>query len=533
MATHMQASDGKPGVFLGIVTGYAFLVAVISLIAYRVTSVWRAHCVLMALLLAVPLWFVSPKKRRLALTGWLVATGTIFLTTLSIRFLNTPPRVQTIEQSQVLNFLLGGIVAKAIVSIAGSVALSTILVLLPLLAVMYISSEWVLHMPEVGDLARRDIIRLFLAIFFHTGRPYYLVENGKITQTKPKGLLPKIGGPGLVIIKPYNAVVFEQGGKVTRIEGPGRVLTRFMEFPKEVLDLRKQWISWTAENVLTKDHVPLRFYCGVGFRIEAARDTAKRLSGPLSEEEGGQFLGIISGDYKVYQHTLYRATYGPTAAGWKLTSQAATESQLLNVVRQYALEDFYQLEEGKLVANESILDTIIKETFRRASSISSSWGVTISGFKISHFEAPAEMKEELLKMWATRYGLILEASAKKRAAVIQAAGEKQAMVTRGEGRARSIANIGRVRAKAIKGLIDQWLRSMQEAEKAELDPVIIQRFALVVEQIFRNMAEDNLAALYYIEVLEKFALSDAEKTIVVSNTLPEPMSPVLRSRGIQ
>ncbi|HFD38562.1 MAG TPA: SPFH/Band 7/PHB domain protein [Anaerolineae bacterium] len=373
---------------------------------------------------------------------------------------------------------------------------------------MYISSEWVLHMPEVGDLARRDIIRLFLAIFFHTGRPYYIVENGEITQTKPKGLLPKIGGPGLVIIKPYNAVVFEQGGRVTRIEGPGRVLTRFMEFPKEVLNLRKQWISWTAENVLTKDHIPLIFHCGVGFRIEAAKDTAKWLSRPLSEEEGGQFMGLISGDYKVYQHTLYRATYGTTAAGWRLTSQAATETQLLNVVRGYSLEDFYKLKDGGLTTDESIIGEIVQKTLSRVSKISPSWGVTITGFKISHFEAPEEMTDKLLELWAARYA--------QQRIRIEAEAEKAATILRGEGEAGAITVRELARAEAQTRMVLAIRQGLARMDPGQREALLRLRFYEAIEKIAGDPATKILLPNFRFNDFDTSSLlqdSDSEGSV--------------------
>ncbi len=530
---------GKLGIPRGLVAGYILFVALVSLVAYRLASVWVGHCVALGLLAVIPVGFVSAKARRLTWTVWFITAFALFLSTILILFLNAPEQVRAIEQSKILSFFLGGVTAKVIVSIVVSLILGTVIVLLPILTVVFISSEFVLQMPGVMDISRLDVVRLFLSMIFRTGRPYYIVENGEITQTRPKGLLPKIGGPGLVIIKPYNAVVFERGGNVTRIEGPGRVYPKFMEFAKAVLDLRKQWISWTAENVLTKDHVPLRFHCGVGFRIEAAKDTAKWVKGALPPDQGGNFTGIIAGDYKVYQHTLYRAVYGTTAAGWKLTSQAATETQLQSVVRRYSLEDFYNFGDGDLVADESILNAITAETMSLAQKISPSWGVTITGFKISHFEAPEEMKERLMELWAARYkekGKVMEAKADKevmiirsegvyRSTILEATAEQKAMEARGKGQADALARVTEVKVRSVEDLIEQLLKGMQGASDGQIDPTIVQRFAQLVEQISRNLLSDTLTAQLYIDALEKIALSGAPTAIALGNlTLESTLS---------
>jgi regulator of protease activity HflC (stomatin/prohibitin superfamily) len=197
---------------------------------------------------------------------------------------------------------------------------------------------------------------------------------------------------------------------------------------------------------------------------------------------------------------------------------------LLNIVREYALEDFYQLKGGRLARDESIVAKIVQETMERTNKITHTWGVTVTAFKITNFEAPKEVKEKLFEMWAARYA--------ERSKLIEAEAERDAMVVRGEGQAAALAHVEHVKASAVQTLINQLLRGMREAEQVNLDPKVIERFARVVEQLSSNLVHDDLTAPRYVEALEKIAASETTKTIAMGSTMLDPGVRALpRGRG--
>jgi regulator of protease activity HflC (stomatin/prohibitin superfamily) len=512
----MQASNQKPRLPSWVRIAIIVFAALLIVLAYALGSIWIGHLAL--LLLALPAtWLLDPNWRPLARLLVVLVFLAAVLTTV---FVQVPgPLAETSAlQAPSPN---GALVADLLL---GALVLSLFLVGAMLVVAVFVSIEWILNIPEVRGISRRQALRLIFSMLFHTNYAWYIVENGEIKQSKPKGLLPALGGPGIVVIKPYNAVVFERGGEITRIEGPGLVLTERFEMHKKIFDLRKQWIPWRTEELLTRDHVPLRFNCGVGFRIESAQETARQIKGPLPEHLGGNFPDLISGDYKVYQHTLYRALYETTEAGWQKTTQAVTETVLLNIVREYTLEEFYRLEAGKLAQDESIMAKIVHETMERTKEITHTWGVTVTAFKITNFEAPREVREKLAEMWAARYA--------ERSKLIEAEADKGAMVTRGEGQAAALAHVENVKATAVQMLINQLLRGIREAEQVNLDSQVIERFAAVVEQLSSNLVHDDLTAPRYIEALEKIAACETTKTIALGSTMLDPRVPALpRRRG--
>lgn len=508
----------KERIPLWAMISYVIFAALITLIGYRAISIWVGHA--FVILFAFPVAGLSkPEFRRVVRFAHAAFALTLLLATLFIQFLNAPGQVEVIESSAILNFLLGGVAARALVSIVLALFISMLLLLMPLFMLAYASSEWLLKMRTDSNITRSQAVRLFLSVIFNTNYFSCIIEDGEITATKPPGILPNLGGPGKVIIKPYNVAIFEKGGEVTRIEGPGKVLTRNGEFVKGTISLRKQWRNFRVENVLTKDNVPLHFECGVGFRIEAAKDTAKRGQAPLSDHQGGKFEGIISGDYKVYKHTLYRAFYD-TASKWDATCQGATATRILNIVREYLFEDLYTIQRGRLVKRQSAITEIIEEVIRRTSKLTPNWGAIITGFKITSVEVPETIERELQEMWAAPYGQVRPQLEMRTA--------KDRIITRGKAEAQAIAAIEKVKSGAREELIDLLQKTLLSGYPGPYSMELISRFLEAIESLTRALSTDTATATRYIEALERMASESGTKILVVGEErqlLPPLLSP--------
>ncbi|MCX6032274.1 MAG: hypothetical protein NT169_23645, partial [Chloroflexi bacterium] len=115
--------------------------------------------------------------------------------------------------------------------------------------------------PEV----RGFLINQYLGI----GQAYQIVEDGKVVTTKPAGVLTALGGKGLLLIKPANAVVTEWGGDIRRVLGPGITWTERFERVKQVVPLNPQRVEFDV-SAQTCEGIQLQvkgfFYCGsLGF----------------------------------------------------------------------------------------------------------------------------------------------------------------------------------------------------------------------------------------------------------------------------
>ncbi len=112
----------------------------------------------------------------------------------------------------------------------------------------------------------RESTRMVIGHFTSYPRSSWKVEDGEI-QTRVKGN-PFLGtGSGCLLTEPENLVMLKRGPKMTRLVGPGAVLTEKGEAPYKVVDLRNQ-IRNTKITALTKDGVEVRFSVSSLFRVD-------------------------------------------------------------------------------------------------------------------------------------------------------------------------------------------------------------------------------------------------------------------------
>ena len=422
------------------------LIVVFTFVGLR----WRTEvgCFLfLSLTLFIVRFRLPPKWRRLFTVTWMILAIALVVGIPLHRWLNTPAVLTTIANNVLLRFLIGATWSRVFWSAVAGLLVGICLVWGPLLAVMYVSSEWLLAMRETFGVTRWQALRLLISMVLNVSYPYYLIEDGEMTLVKPKGVLDRLGGPGVAVVKPYNAVVFEQAGKVTRIEGPDMFMTKLFEFAKHIIDLRPQWESFTVEEVLTKDKVPLRIKCGLGYRIESREQTAERGEDPREMVEGRRFPGIISGEYPVYKRTIFKAAYGP-AGDWQFTTKGATITKLREVVSEFELQDIYRLDEQ---GQEFILAEIGRRTKAEVATIAHYWGVRVSTVNIDTIEVSEAVREQVWQMWGAEYArrrALIEAEGKREVVVTEAVAEKEA--TRVKTESARIEAIGKAAAERIK-----------------------------------------------------------------------------------
>lgn len=147
--------------------------------------------------------------------------------------------------------------------------------MIPLLSIALIVVAPLFLIPlEVGtpDLTRESI-RMVIGHFTSYPKPVWRIEDGQI-QTRVEGN-PSLGtGPGCMMTEPENLVVLKDSSQITRLAGPGVVLTQRGESPLKIVDLRNQTRS-TQITAMTKDGVEVRFTISSRFRINPGGETVK------------------------------------------------------------------------------------------------------------------------------------------------------------------------------------------------------------------------------------------------------------------
>lgn len=114
-----------------------------------------------------------------------------------------------------------------------------------------------LYVQDIYELRKyRGALRYVVASMFGLKYPSLEIRDGKKQiRTGDENLLDKIGGPGNVIIRPGNAVLFERltNPSAVRAEGP-HFISRF-EMIKEIVDLKDQHGYLEKISAVTKDGV--------------------------------------------------------------------------------------------------------------------------------------------------------------------------------------------------------------------------------------------------------------------------------------
>jgi regulator of protease activity HflC (stomatin/prohibitin superfamily) len=434
--------------------------------------------------------------------------GTLLLATALVAVTESLVDAGVWGQSDLTDLLLSNKVLEVALCAAIALIITAAILAVSLLLAVEMSSEWILAIREEHRVTRAEARRLLLSMFFHTIYPYYIVEEGTITKSKPEGLLPKLGGPGRVVIQPYNAVVFERSGNTTRIEGPGTVLTKRFELAKGIINLRKQWLDFVAEGVLTKDHVPLTVHCGVGFCIESREETVKRSKSGSQELDSSRFAGLIGGDHLVYKKTIHKACYNTTTAGWELTTQGATESSLREVIREFALKDLYHFANGAPAQNESCINDIARKTTQRIEQMTSTWGVTVTTFLIKTVDVPQEVKERLLGLWAEHY----ERERKR----LESEEASNRIIARGRAEAGAIEEVESARHKAREQLVTLLARFLAGQTATPPEDIVVKMLD-TFELLAKGIGGDTETAARYFEALEKIASQAGTKVLIIGD----------------
>ncbi|PKO20796.1 MAG: hypothetical protein CVU38_18220 [Chloroflexi bacterium HGW-Chloroflexi-1] len=363
---------------------------------------------------------------------------------------------------------------------------------------LFFASEFVLAFREIFDLSRKGAIQALASVGFGLQYPYMIVADGKETITKPKGLVNNIGGPGLVIIRPGNAVVFERIGKVTQVAGPGPAYTKLFEFRKQIVQLRGRWITFQAEDVLTQDGIPLKLKGGLSAQIEPAEITKARIDaqgGPDQYTWTSKFRGEIGDEFPVYQDSVFRAVYMPAGPDWETTLGGATKAIIRDAVGQYRLQDLYgEPTLGLEGGGERVIMAIETAALAGLRAFAPSWGVQVNLVEISTLEPPDPLRQRVLKRW-------------------EIAAEQQLIQQLGRAEAETVRAIEAMKVASFRRMTEALGDAVRSANLSLGEDQAL-RFQATLQSIAANMGRDTTVALRYIEALDKLSKHPNARIIV-------------------
>ncbi len=445
-------------------------------------------------------------------TFWILGVGIILLTWLMALIVFIPRRAAEVRGQWTLLacfFLLASIIASAtliyvhtneipieltspslstiaftgerIVAAVSGVAVGFIATLIFFVIVCYFCTIYALELND--ELNFWNAFKSFVHLILNFHLPWLLIEDGEITELVKKGFPIDRLSLGKVVIKPGNAVVMEKGGKITRICGPGIIVTTKNEKPRQVFDLRLQFAVLDVENVITADRIPLEIELGVGYKLTPASD----LDDPTVIKEKNFNL------FPVTEETLRKAAFNGTAGGWTGFSQGAPTSLLRDQIMAHRFDEILEVQSAdqdiSIRVNErriKHIEDMIKETLDGFAD--TNMGVTITGIDIREITLPNDVKGAL----HTRI--------------------------KAQAEAEAIQRIETERNAARSDMVSKILESISTGTGGPIGAVEL-KLATVFAQISRRALTDDVLGHQYIDMLRTIAEGDATK---IFNVTPHP-----------
>jgi hypothetical protein len=461
---------------------------------------------------------------RLAFTAWLI--GVIWLLVGVLLFVGFSVQLATSEPVWLVQLFIRSGIMRVTNSVLLALFFATLAVLgFALLSSFFIAS-WILSESRPYGASLGQTMRLIFFKLIGLNPSTVVIEDGKIKESETKGDLPKLGGPGLVIIRPYNAVVFEQTGRITRIEGPGEVFLRLGERIKDVVDLRNQARGYEAVQVLTRDRVPLMITGGVGFRIQRLEDILetdahlRRVSrhrwDPLSvlvamgdSEEGIRDMG------RVHRRSIYNAVYGPRSGRqWHEQVANDAEGEIRRAVRLFDFGQIYNQDAADTVVDVAVLEAITRQATDGLRRTAARYGVHVLGVGIRTIQI--EQQDDIQEAYFAALG------ARWRNRVERAEVQVEGEAFRGR------AQIQTEYMAAVNGVLGQFRDALAQMSGPgqPMPREIIERYLQLAERLLQNILTDHSTARRYLETMEVLA-SRSQQSVLAAGVNVTEMSDFL------
>jgi len=352
-------------------------------------------------LLIYAFWLMRqiPRFRRYLTMGYAVFAITLLSSTLLQTLLVRNPTVQAlIQRSRPLGLLAGDPYRLAFWAVLAGLALGVLFVWAALQAVAWISSEFVLKLNAGLGVSAADARRYILDLILDRQGPVITVDNGQVIAESPPGILGRSGGPGLLVVRPGNAVVLEAPDGSNQVLGPGTGKARPFEKVKQVVDLRPRTRTVRVKDAPTRDQIRLTFHTSLTIQIEPKADTDLRPDAFLAPR---RFDHVIEGAYPVYAESVYRAVYKASREGWEQDTAGALAIALRDVIAEYDLDRLLAVSE--MGSNPVMLSELEAQVQKHLEKRALAWGVKIGKVDITTVEMPPDIWRIVLAWWQKKW----------------------------------------------------------------------------------------------------------------------------------
>jgi regulator of protease activity HflC (stomatin/prohibitin superfamily) len=373
-----------------------------------------------------------------------------------------------------------------------------------LVAALIAASYVVLNQYQVAALTGLDFgtsRQILLSLLFNTNYPYLLVKDGQVTvQAKSAGILRGLGGPGLIIVSPGNAVVLESGGKITRVEIGGivRQRNRFETIfkvvnltPRDNLS-RPPGVEPAAEptavpaasgqkerntlKVLTRDGISLDMDVVVFFNIKRREPPPAENEAPFGSQprSNGDKTTDALDAYPVSKEDVLLAATG--FSNWEKAVPAIAQSMLRDVVGGLSLEKLFEVSSRD--GQPQLRGPVSREVQQKTNAIVEPLGVTVTAILINEVDLPADIGDQF-RAQLLAAGSISLAHIQREVALVNSMSESETLERINAARARAQTMLLSQIAEGLRqsGSVGQaskdlllWLRVIEALETVANDP---------------------------------------------------------------
>lgn len=211
-------------------------------------------------------------------------------------------------------------------------------------------------------------------------------------------VLARIGGPGNILVYNDSAVVLEQGGRLTRVLGPGKIDSlKPFERVRDVIDVRP--MRWEYDvSALSKEGIPVTLSADVSFQIDTmGRDPTVETPYPVLDET-------------VFKASTSRWMRAPDADeddqyfDWaRRVIISETEGKLRGIVARYPLDALVGLEgmpaSGTTLPREAIQEELAEALREPAANL----GAQINKVRLGAIRMDDKVAEQWIQVWGNEW----------------------------------------------------------------------------------------------------------------------------------
>ena len=257
--------------------------------------------------------------------------------------------------------------------------------------------------------------------------PFVVVSGGNVKATDDH-MLMRVGGPGSIVTHSDSAAVLQQGGRLTRVMGPGKIgsgsLTRF-EKVRDAVDVRP--MRWEYQvRALSKEGIPVTLSVDVVFQVNTdGREATENTPYPVS-------------DIAVFKASVCRAVRHPEADeedqyfDWaRRVIIGETEGTLRNILARYQLNQLVGLEGTSRPGADHPRRVIQEELETALKKSAAELGAQINKVWLGTIRVGDKVTEQWIEAWQNRWrdwALVEETAGEAARETLREAAKAQAQV---------------------------------------------------------------------------------------------------------